>query len=498
MKDLFLCHTGADKDWTRALAERLENEQIAGRPIEVFFDEWDIGYGRGIITEIDEGLKTSRYIGLVLSPGMLRAPWPTAEWQSQVMDDPVGRRARVLPLLLHKYDPTSGAPIELPFVLKGLKRFDFTDRKQFEVELLRLIRQLADLPPVRGRRRGGLGSALASPSTGQEAPDPVEEALPSNLFPVIRLPDALFSDVTVARKKADVWKTVTGAIPPFVLHGDRLFSFVPHDAPDNPFRPFLTGIDKMDTPTSEWLADIDLARQVIGMLNYGLREHCYHLGIMTPKSDRSHFYCPIFKEGEPRLFSWGKGRARTLATMKTRADGTAFGVHMSAHMRFIQLGAKLFMLAEPAWMFTTDGVVPLEGKEMGVFSTKWGGRERNAAVLRNVLMWGLLIGDGKPEVVLNVGTRKAPVLAVLRSVPSYTSLKAGLAHDLVRLDRILSGDGAGEMRAGLVATATIEGEEELEAVANLALLGANADEAPGETASVDDTVEEDDDAEAPF
>lgn len=188
MKDLFLCHTGADKEWVRMLAERLEQERIGGRAVEVFFDEWDIDIGENIITRIDRGLKESRNIGLVLSPKMLAADWPNAEWQSQIMDDPSGKAGRIIPILRHKYDPDTGAPIELPFVLKSPRRLDFSIDKRFESEFARLVRKLADLPPTRGTSRGGLGAKISVVSLGQEAPDPVDEALPSNLFGVSNIP----------------------------------------------------------------------------------------------------------------------------------------------------------------------------------------------------------------------------------------------------------------------------------------------------------------------
>jgi len=42
--DVFLSYTGVDKEWVRALGERLEqegiDEQKGSRRIKVFFDEW--------------------------------------------------------------------------------------------------------------------------------------------------------------------------------------------------------------------------------------------------------------------------------------------------------------------------------------------------------------------------------------------------------------------------------------------------------------------------
>ena len=479
MKDIFLCHTGADKDWVRNLGSRLEEHRINNRSLEVFFDEWDIDYGDNIIAKIDGGLKQSRYVGLVLSPRMVKAEWPAAEWQSQVMADPTGKRGKILPLLRHKFDSETGEPIDMPFVLAPLKRFDFTRDQDFERELERLVRKLSDLPPARGHRRSMLGSNIAIMPGGQEAADVVDEALPSNLFAVTDVPGFLYSDGTTARSKRDVWAAMKGSnVPPFVLFEDRLVSFVPPGDPDNPFRDFLLGTHSPPETIASWMADPDKRRQLVGLLNAGLREHCYHLGIHTPKKDRTQFFCPIFREGEPREFRWGTaggsiGRSRALAKMKARTNGTHFGVHMSAYMRFITIGDRLFLIVEPGWLFTTDGITPLEGKEVGRFSTLWGGKERNAAVLRNVLMWGLLVANGKREILVNVATAKSPLHVSVQSVPIYTKLTHGVGGDAIRLDRILGGDGAGEVKRDAESD-EIEGDRELDEVADLALIDALA------------------------
>src|SRR3954454_11012062 len=102
--DLFLCHNGADKDWVRDLAEQIESEtfdgQPDGRPLRVFFDEWDIDVGQNLILKINEGLKVSRYVAVAISPEFLDAPWPTLEWTHVVADDPTNRKGRLIPLFL--------------------------------------------------------------------------------------------------------------------------------------------------------------------------------------------------------------------------------------------------------------------------------------------------------------------------------------------------------------------------------------------------------------
>ena len=72
MKDLFLCHGGADKAWVRELGARLEAEWIGDRHIEVFFDEWDIDQGDNVVSKIDQGLKEARLVAVGSNVGQAK------------------------------------------------------------------------------------------------------------------------------------------------------------------------------------------------------------------------------------------------------------------------------------------------------------------------------------------------------------------------------------------------------------------------------------------
>jgi hypothetical protein len=183
MEDIFLCHTGADKDWVEELATRLEAEKgPVGQPISVWFDKWDIEPGDNVLSKIEHGLKRSRFVAVVLSPALTRASWPTLEWQSQVYEDPAGKKGRILPILRHQFDPGTGEPLEIPLPLKLLSRFDFTDARKFEPEFLRLLRKLRGERPVRGQSTRTPSGAPAATLSGQEEPTGGEESLVSNLL----------------------------------------------------------------------------------------------------------------------------------------------------------------------------------------------------------------------------------------------------------------------------------------------------------------------------
>lgn len=452
MKDIFLCHTGADKPWVEQLASRLEAETIKGRPVEAFFDKWDIDHGENILSRIEEALKSARFIGVVMSPAFTRADWPRLEWQSRVWQDPTGKAASILPILLHTHDPETGEAIDIPLPLRMLKWFDFTDPKRFDSEFQELLRRLRGEPP----RRGGGGTNVLSGRGGgplafipPDAPDRVEESLFSNLLQVHQHPARVWSDLTPARTSWDVRKVITGKFrPPFLLDSARLYSFYPPEDPQNPVRALLTGQDQREERPVDWLSDPVKSRWLMWLYNDAFREHAYRQRIFTPKRagekqssrDRQQYYCPTF-DGTPREFRWANAtRPRTLAKVATRPDGTKFGVHQAARMRFITLGSDAYLLVEPGWFFTEDGVAPIEGRLMGPLSTRWGGRERNAGVLRNLLMWGLLLADGRPTIDIDLGAERL----VLDSIPAHARIVAGVEGDQIRLDRVLRGEGAGE------------------------------------------------------
>lgn len=441
MKDLFLCHGGADKEWVTQLAARLEAERIGNRYIEVFLDTWDVDHGENIVAKIDEALGTARFCAVVLSPSMLKRDWPQAEWTARFMSDPAGRKHKLLPILLHERDPETDAHIDIPMLLRPIRRFDFTRESQYESELAELVRTLRGDRP----RRGGLrsdGSSLSQRSAGAEAADDVHEALVSNLFPIESLPEFIWSDASTTSRKTDIWNALRGEhVPPFILDGGRLYSFFRADDANSPFRAFLSGASPKSELVTAWLTDPVKARLLVRIFNDALQEHAYHLRIRNLKDNRRQFYCPVF-DGKPRHFKWGGGgRLRTIGKVSTRPDGESIGIHYSAKIRFLVLGTRVYLLVEPGWMFTSDGVTPLEGKQVTVLSTKFGGKERNAAVLRNVLMWGMLLADKQERIRVSLGG----IDLVIDPVPSHATISAGVDGDSMKLDKVFADDAGAEV-----------------------------------------------------
>src|SRR5438445_6358740 len=142
IKDVFLCHTKADKDWTRLLGERIEAETIDGlatsRKWSVFFDEWDIDYGENILNRINAGLPHARYLLVVMSPEFFKSGWANLEWTDTVAEDPSGIKKKLVPVLLRDVSLDGMERLAFPAPFKQLRHFDFRDQTKFEREFVKL------------------------------------------------------------------------------------------------------------------------------------------------------------------------------------------------------------------------------------------------------------------------------------------------------------------------------------------------------------------------
>ena len=72
--DLFISHASEDKDFVRPLAESLRAHRLA-----VWFDEFELKPGMGLRESIDQGLLSSRFGLVVLSPAFFAKSWPSWE-----------------------------------------------------------------------------------------------------------------------------------------------------------------------------------------------------------------------------------------------------------------------------------------------------------------------------------------------------------------------------------------------------------------------------------
>ncbi len=95
-KDIFICHASEDKaEVITLLVKALDNAGIT-----YWYDQAEIKWGDSITQKVNEGLKISRYVLVLLSEAFLSKNWPQRELNSALNVEATAGDVRVLPLLL--------------------------------------------------------------------------------------------------------------------------------------------------------------------------------------------------------------------------------------------------------------------------------------------------------------------------------------------------------------------------------------------------------------
>jgi hypothetical protein len=440
LTDVFLCHNGADKDWVRELAEQIESETFdgtaTGRKLRVFFDEWDIDIGQNFIVRLNEGLKKSRYVAVVLSPEMLEAPWPTFEWTHIVAGDPVNAQGRVIPLFVRDYSEKLNKRAEFPAPFLAINWIDFRSAKDFKKNFLKLIRKLRDQPPARGRPRTPLASAgpvapIRPSIESAAAPDQLPDVILGNLLPVQSYPRTVWYAPTEARRAKDIFDKVK-APPAFELQDKNLYTFADLNLPDQELRSVVDVSRIGSVPLGQWKNDPVRWRWGMSLLNRSLRHHFSGLPII--QDDRGRFFFRPDHGGD-RTWRNKTDPARTVAARKTNAAGTqTFWVHQGTRLSFQALGDGLYLSIDPCYVFTADGQTPLKGKSVTTLASKWGGKERNAAILRHIVFWARSLVGHKQQI--EIGTGASPI--IVSGVPAVVQTAFGIENDRLEVRSLLT------------------------------------------------------------
>ena len=438
-KDVYLCFNTADREWTRNLAAQLESETIDGLPksrkLTVFFDEWDIDSGENLIKRMNEGLESSRFVAVVLSPEFMKAPWPSFEWTHIVSLDPINDQKRLIPLLRRDVSLDGKAKIALPAPFRALRYIDFRNSAQANTKYAEFVRRIRGLPLQRGAPRTPL--AGISPSlVGDEPeeswlPDKVQDVLLGNLLPVASLPRTIWSAETAARKKGEVFAQVEHA-EGFILKDKRLYTFGDLTVSGTALRGIVDTKTVQTASRHEWFIQPDRSRWLMNLLNRYLAGYLSRLAIKQERRGR-YFFRP-HKDGTDRMWENPGDPRRAVAAKKTnQTDGGHFWVHHAARIKFKRIGNGVFLMVEPTYLFTSDGQNPLEGQETGKLAIMWGGRQKNVDILRNFAFWIRTMSNGSPKITIPTGSE--PI--VVAAAPATARLGWGVKGDAVRISSLL-------------------------------------------------------------
>ncbi|MBL6985915.1 MAG: toll/interleukin-1 receptor domain-containing protein [Methylobacter sp.] len=111
-KDVFICHAGEDKTPViRPLACCLED-----RGISYWLDEAEISLGESITEKVNEGLKISDFVVVVLSRAFMSKHWPKRELWSVLNLEAKSGKVILLPILVGTQSEVDGLVNEFPLL----------------------------------------------------------------------------------------------------------------------------------------------------------------------------------------------------------------------------------------------------------------------------------------------------------------------------------------------------------------------------------------------
>ncbi|MHB1462501.1 MAG: toll/interleukin-1 receptor domain-containing protein [Armatimonadota bacterium] len=136
---VFLSHSHADSQFVKRLATDLEDQGIM-----TWYDEWDLALGHSLTIQIQEGIQSSGFFVVVLSPDSVSSDWVRTEWTAAFSHEMESRRIVVIPIWLVNCD--------IPIIIKDKYRADFRDEEMYSDKLAELVRNIRGEPHPRGGR----------------------------------------------------------------------------------------------------------------------------------------------------------------------------------------------------------------------------------------------------------------------------------------------------------------------------------------------------------
>ncbi|HBB94901.1 MAG TPA: hypothetical protein DC054_05880, partial [Blastocatellia bacterium] len=183
--DVFLSHSAKDREFVAHLAT-----DLAAAGLRVWLDQWNIKIGDSFAAAIDEAMRASRFLLIVMSPDYFQSAWTRQEWQYALAEEIEGGGIRVIPILYRD--------CEIPPMLRSKQWVDFRDETQYRPVIDRLVRELHSL-----------GSSETTPRKVTEAPKPGERVEELDATTLSDLKKVLQDAVEAFRAKPDTPPALT-------------------------------------------------------------------------------------------------------------------------------------------------------------------------------------------------------------------------------------------------------------------------------------------------
>jgi uncharacterized protein YktA (UPF0223 family) len=247
-----------------------------------------------------------------------------------------------------------------------------------------------------------------------------EEKLFSNLFKFFQLPkfvkvfDSLFSD------PRDIFNSLDNSvnIPPFVLKRKKLYSFANLDDFAD-FKEFVVadnGIVRTEN-TKYWITDEDNRRIVVQLLNRYIKDYCYKKGVRYSR-DYNRYYFKIGPDESIRKERYvsKKGRDTERTVAQRQEYYTPHVRHFAFQTDYVYSDEVLYLVINPKYLFTSDGISPLEDKRLITKLTNYQtARELNQSVINQVYFIFKFLSNNRASLHLSDFTEEEIVVGQPKS-----------------------------------------------------------------------------------
>lgn len=144
LKDVFICHAREDKaSIVSPLAKCLKDQGV-----ECWIDEAEISAGESIVEKVNEGLRSSNFVVVVISRAFMSKNWPKREFLSAINAEASSGRVVVIPIVACPQTEIDSIIQEFPLISDKLHVFWDGDAGRAAVEVLNTVNKARGIQPA--------------------------------------------------------------------------------------------------------------------------------------------------------------------------------------------------------------------------------------------------------------------------------------------------------------------------------------------------------------
>lgn len=245
-----------------------------------------------------------------------------------------------------------------------------------------------------------------------EPPPMVQDTVFSTLLPVHQMPRYLYGAPCPAARESEVQPT--GApetiMTPFVIRGGLLWAFQDLRDEDGPFAHAVASAEAEQHVTAEWYGQAQHIGWYVALLNRCLNKLTGRLGLNFDREHRRYYFQPD-EPGKPKEVTYrplNNPRATRKVVWQPVRQSTGeprnHWLHRAVHLQFVQASAGTWLLSiRPELRVTSDGVAPIDSRQIGRRVTRAKSRMFNYDLLGEVQFWRDFLGHSSPQIVFPFG-----------------------------------------------------------------------------------------------